>query len=53
MTSREILGKFNSQQKTLGKWLWTNFLLIFFSRKIVDEFSMNIRTIFGSAINDV
>ena len=28
---RTVFGKFENQQKTLGKWFWTNFVKIFFS----------------------
>ena len=41
MSFRAILGKFENQQKTLGKRFWTNFV-----KKIFAELSVNVRNIF-------
>ena len=49
MSFRTILGKFENQQKTLGKWFWTNFVKKI--SEIVGKFSVNVRYIFVFAIN--
>ena len=42
---RTTFGKFEYQQKSLGKWFWTNFVKIIF-RKIVGNFLVNSQNIF-------
>ena len=44
---RTSFGKCEYQQKTLGKWFWTNFV----KRKVVGKFSVNFRNIFVFANN--
>ena len=40
---RSIFGKFENQQKTLGKWFWTSFVEQYFFRQL----SANFRWMFG------